>query len=339
MRSAVRGRLAGHRTVRRVPSGCRACRPLASATRPASGVSLPPWRRWSRCSRAPRSRSRCSPRSARWGGGVAAGRGRRVPGRHRAAVAGAAGGPRRGHAGRLRAGDRQHERLLLPGLERVPLGVAVALEMVGPIAVAIAGSRRAARPGRGGAGGARRAGAGAGPRRRRPGHQPPALPLALGAGACWSGYIVLSAHHARRLPGRPGPGPGDGGRHRSRRCWWRPSAPAPTCCRRGCCWWGRPSACSRPGFRARSTRSRCGGCARHTYALVLSVAPAVAAISGLAIRGQRLSVAQWLGIALVMVASAAAVAGAEPPDVIAAEPTQSRACAPAPRCRRRPPRS
>ena len=51
-----------------------------------------------------------------------------------------------------------------------------------------------------------------------------------------------------------------------------------------------------------------------TYALVLSVAPAVAAISGLAIRGQRLSAAQWVGIALVMVASAAAVAGAEPPD-------------------------
>jgi inner membrane transporter RhtA len=52
-----------------------------------------------------------------------------------------------------------------------------------------------------------------------------------------------------------------------------------------------------------------------TYALVLSVAPAVAALSGLAIRGQRLSIAQWAGIALVMVASAAAVAGAEPPDV------------------------
>ena len=51
-----------------------------------------------------------------------------------------------------------------------------------------------------------------------------------------------------------------------------------------------------------------------TYALVLSLAPAVAALSGLVIRGQRLSAAQWVGIALVMVASAAAVAGAEPPD-------------------------
>jgi threonine/homoserine efflux transporter RhtA len=47
------------------------------------------------------------------------------------------------------------------------------------------------------------------------------------------------------------------------------------------------------------------------------VSPAVAALSGLAIRGQRLSLAQWLGIALVMVASAAAVAGAEPPDAVA----------------------
>jgi inner membrane transporter RhtA len=56
-----------------------------------------------------------------------------------------------------------------------------------------------------------------------------------------------------------------------------------------------------------------------TYALVLSVAPAVAALAGLAFQGQRLSVAQWAGIALVMVASAAAVAGAEPPDVPAPE--------------------
>jgi inner membrane transporter RhtA len=57
-----------------------------------------------------------------------------------------------------------------------------------------------------------------------------------------------------------------------------------------------------------------------TYALVLSVAPAVAALTGLAIRGQRLSIAQWAGIALVMVASAAAVAGAEPPDVPSPDP-------------------
>jgi inner membrane transporter RhtA len=54
-----------------------------------------------------------------------------------------------------------------------------------------------------------------------------------------------------------------------------------------------------------------------TYAMVLSVAPAVAALAGLVIRDQRLSAAQWFGIGLVMVASAAAVAGAEPPDAVA----------------------
>ena len=64
-----------------------------------------------------------------------------------------------------------------------------------------------------------------------------------------------------------------------------------------------------------------------TYALVLSVAPAVAALTGLAIRGQRLSIAQWAGIALVMVASAAAVAGAEPPDVPAPKPLPADAAA------------
>src|SRR5262249_14078997 len=54
-----------------------------------------------------------------------------------------------------------------------------------------------------------------------------------------------------------------------------------------------------------------------TYAMVLSVAPAVAALTGLVIRDQRLSAAQWLGIVLVMLVSAGAGAGAEPPDAVA----------------------
>ena len=88
-------------------------------------------------------------------------------------------------------------------IERVPLGVAVALEMVGPIAVAIVGSRRPrdlaaaalAAPSvlvlalaHGVDGPVTAAG----------------VALALGAGACWGGYILLSAHHARRLPGAQG---------------------------------------------------------------------------------------------------------------------------------------
>jgi inner membrane transporter RhtA len=51
----------------------------------------------------------------------------------------------------------------------------------------------------------------------------------------------------------------------------------------------------------------------------MSLSPAIAALSGYVIRGQRLSPAQWIGVVLVMVASATAVAGAEPPDAVAAD--------------------
>ena len=198
-------------------------------------------------------------------------------------------------------------------LERVPLGVAVALEMIGPIAIAIIGSRRArdlgivalAVPGvlvlalaHGVKGPVTTSG----------------ILLALAAGVCWGGYIALSARAARRLPGAQGlavamliaTGPAtavaaisSGARLLDLRVILLGAAV-------GLLSTGLPGTLD--ALALRRLRSA-------TYALVLSVAPAVAALSGLAIRGQRLSVAQWAGIALVMVASAAAVAGAEPPDV------------------------
>jgi inner membrane transporter RhtA len=202
-------------------------------------------------------------------------------------------------------------------LERVPLGVAVALEMVGPIAIAIAGSRRArdigivalAVPGvlvlalaHGVNGPVTTAG----------------ILLALGAGACWAGYIALSARAARRLPGAQGlavamvvaTGPAvlvaaisAGSALLDARVLVLGAAV-------GLLSTAFPGTLD--ALALRRLRSA-------TYALVLSVAPAVAALTGLAFQGQRLSVAQWAGIALVMVASAAAVAGAEPPDVPAPE--------------------
>jgi inner membrane transporter RhtA len=202
-------------------------------------------------------------------------------------------------------------------LERVPLGVAVALEMVGPIAIAIAGSRRArdigivalAVPGvlvlalaHGVNGPVTTAG----------------ILLALGAGACWAGYIALSARAARRLPGAQGlavamvvaTGPAllvaaisAGSDLLDARVLVLGAAV-------GLLSTAFPGTLD--ALALRRLRSA-------TYALVLSVAPAVAALTGLAFQGQRLSIAQWAGIMLVMVASAAAVAGAEPPDVPAPE--------------------
>jgi inner membrane transporter RhtA len=85
---------------------------------------------------------------------------------------------------------------------RIPLGIAVTLEFVGPLGVAVAGSRRAldllwvalAAAGillladRGGGGGL----------------DPFGIVLALVAGCCWAAYILLSARTGRRFPGGHG---------------------------------------------------------------------------------------------------------------------------------------
>jgi inner membrane transporter RhtA len=197
-------------------------------------------------------------------------------------------------------------------IERVPIGVCVALEMVGPIAVAIAASRRArdvvavvlAIPSvlvlalaHGVHGPVTAAG----------------IALALAAGACWGCYILLSAHHARRLPGAQG------------LALAMSIATLPVAV----------IAVFSAGTALLSVRVLVVGAAvgllstavpgtldaaalrrlrSGTYALVLSVSPAVAAIAGEVFRGQRLTAAQWTGVALVMAASAVAVTGAEPPD-------------------------
>jgi inner membrane transporter RhtA len=140
--------------------------------------------------------------------------------------------------------------------------------------------------------------------------------LALGAGACWGGYILLSAHHARRLPGAQGlalamtiaaipvtiVAIADAGN----------ALLSPKVIAVGTIVGLLSTAL--PGTLDAVALRRLRSV---TYALVLSLSPAVAALSGFVIRGQQLSAAQWVGVVLVMVASAAAVTGAEPPDATA----------------------
>jgi inner membrane transporter RhtA len=89
-------------------------------------------------------------------------------------------------------------------LTRIPLGVAVTVEFVGPLGVAVAGSRRAldvlwAVLAAGGIVLLAPLGAlGAAPL------DPVGLLLALGAGACWAAYILLSARVGRVFPGGTG---------------------------------------------------------------------------------------------------------------------------------------
>ena len=218
---------------------------------------------------------------------------------------------------------------------RIPLGIAVTIEFLGPLAVAVAGARRLASL-------AWAALAAAG-----------VLLLAQGS----SGHLNLAgvafALVVRRgvgglHPAQPGHraaflrdvGPGDrdvrgGGRWSRGRGWPRG--------RRGCS--GRP--CWPPGaaigllssvipywleFEAlRRVPAR-------VFGVWMSMQPAVAALIGLAMLGQRLSAAEWAGICCVVVASAAAARGGAPE---AAQALRWAACLPGlralrPRCCGRP---
>jgi inner membrane transporter RhtA len=118
---------------------------------------------------------------------------------------------------RPRPGGRDRRRLLLviafgavlaamngtfySAIDRIPIGVAVTVEFAGPLAVAVAGSRRlldlvwvvlAAT----GVVLLTRAGGG--------GPDPAGLALAGCAGACWAGYILLSQRVGRAFPGPDG---------------------------------------------------------------------------------------------------------------------------------------
>ena len=90
-------------------------------------------------------------------------------------------------------------------LARIPLGIAVTVEFIGPLSVAVAGSRRAldvlwAVLALGGILCWRRSGcSGSVPL------DPLGLLLALVAGACWAIYILLTAQVGRAFPGGAGP--------------------------------------------------------------------------------------------------------------------------------------
>jgi inner membrane transporter RhtA len=188
---------------------------------------------------------------------------------------------------------------------RIPLGIAVTIEFLGPLVVAAAGARRLT-----GLGWAALAGGGV-------------LLLAKGSGghlnlagvgfallsaAGWAGYILLSRASGQRMPGSSGlviamcvaaagvtgPGLAVGGA-----AMFRPAVLASGAAI-GLLSSVIPYWLEFQALRRVPTR---------VFGVWMSMQPAVAAVIGLLLLGQRLSVAEWAGICCVAVASGGAARG------------------------------
>jgi inner membrane transporter RhtA len=185
---------------------------------------------------------------------------------------------------------------------RIPLGVAVTIEFLGPLAVAVAGSRHLRDVGwvllaatgvvlltEGGNG-----------------HLDLIGVLFAGlAGACWAAYIVLSSATGRRFPGSAGlaiamvvagilvtpPAVAAGGG-----AMFRPAVLA-TGAAIGILSSVIPYRLELEALRRMPMR---------VFGVWMSLEPAVAALIGLALLGQHLSMVEWLAIGCVMVACAGA---------------------------------
>jgi threonine/homoserine efflux transporter RhtA len=191
---------------------------------------------------------------------------------------------------------------------RIPLGISVTIEFLGPLAVAVAGSRHLRDVGwvvlaaagvvlltQGGHGHLNLAG----------------VLFAGLAGACWAAYIVLSSATGRRFPGSAGlaiamvvsavivtpPALVSGGS-----AMFGPAVLAAGAAI------GLLSSVIPYRLELESLRRM----PMRLFGVWMSMEPAVAALIGLALLGQQLSVRQWLAVCCVMAACAGAAQGALP---------------------------
>ena len=184
-------------------------------------------------------------------------------------------------------------------LARIPLGLAVTLEFIGPLAVAVFGSRRAIdlawvvlaatglsliAPWRGG------------------NADPVGVLLALGAGAFWAAYILIGGRVSRRVPGGAAVATGmlvaavvvlpisvvTGG--------FSQLTPGRTLA-------GLGVALLSSAIPYTLEMSALNALPARTFGILMSLEPAFAALAGRIFLGEILSPAQWLAVALVIAAS------------------------------------
>ena len=203
--------------------------------------------------------------------------------------------------------------LFYEALDRIPLGVCVTIEFAGPVAVAVATSRRAldlvwvalavagivllADPF--GAGGV----------------DPTGLVLILAAAACWAAYIVLAQRATRVFHGSTGLALAAGV------AWLMPLIPgltetsagellAPVALATGVVV-ALASSVIPYSLESESLRRLPAG----VFGVLMSLEPAVAALAGFVVLGQRLGARDLAAIALVIAASVGVTRTATPPPV------------------------
>jgi inner membrane transporter RhtA len=202
---------------------------------------------------------------------------------------------------------------LYAAIERIGLGLAVTLEFLGPLTVALAGSRRridlvAATAA---------AGAVAVLARPTPSTDYLGIGLALLAAVCWGCYILCNRTVGARLPGLTGSAAAalvSGALYLPVGAWvlWQhPPTPAAL----GCALAAGVLSSAVPFVSDLLALRRVPP---HLFGVVMSVNPVFAALVGLAVLDQHLDAAAWLAIAVIVTANTVVVS-TTPPDVPAAD--------------------
>ncbi|MFC8226781.1 DMT family transporter [Streptomyces sp. NPDC057287] len=191
---------------------------------------------------------------------------------------------------------------LYAAIERIGLGLAVTLEFLGPLTVALAGSRRRTNL----AAALTAAGAVAVLARPTPSTDYVGIGLALLAAVCWGCYILCNRTVGARLPGLEGSAAAAlvsgalylpvGGWV----LWHHPPTPAALGCAlaAGVLSSAVPFVCDLLALRRVPP---------HFFGVLMSVNPVLAALIGLAVLDQHLDAAAWTAVAVIVAANTAVV--------------------------------
>ncbi|MFF0199870.1 DMT family transporter [Streptomyces sp. NPDC005017] len=196
---------------------------------------------------------------------------------------------------------------LYSAVDRIGLGLAVTLEFVGPLVIALAGARR-----RLDAGCALVAAAGVVTLMRpRPSADSLGMGLGLLAAGCWASYILLNRTIGERIPGARGAAAASV----VSACLFLPvgavvvAVRPPTAGALGYAVAAGVLSSAVPYLADLFTLRRVPA---QAFGLFMSVNPVLAALVGLLVLGQRLGFAEWVGIGAVVVANGVSAATRRP---------------------------